>query len=133
MQARPSSSDDAHPRRGGWRPLLWTLPLLLSLVFVAGVIAWVWANELGERELERQTLITDALSTEAQLRSRIAEEAALLRRLATGRAGRCRGPRGHAGRALRPLAAAEERCALVAFAQVRGADGGQRRPGDRQH
>ncbi len=87
MQARISSSDDAHPRRGGWRPLLWTLPLLLSLVFVAGVIAWVRANELAERELERQTLITDALSTEAQLRNRIAEEAALLRRLATGLTG----------------------------------------------
>ncbi|MEH0168044.1 sensor histidine kinase [Paucibacter sp. JuS9] len=85
MQPRPL--EDAHPRRGGWRSLLWTLPLLLSLVFVAGVLAWVRANELAERELERQTLITDALSTEAQLRSRIAEETALLRRLAAGLAG----------------------------------------------
>ncbi|MDI4634953.1 PAS domain S-box protein [Pelomonas sp. V22] len=98
MQARPSTSDDAHPRRGGWRPLLWTLPLLLSLVFVAGVIAWVWANELAERELERQTLITDALSTEAQLRNRIAEEAALLRRLATGLAGQHAGAEALAAR-----------------------------------
>ncbi|MDM4767923.1 PAS domain-containing sensor histidine kinase [Pelomonas sp. SE-A7] len=98
MQARPHP-DDAHPRRGGWRPLLWTLPLLLSLVFVAGVLAWVRANELAERELERQTLITDALSTEAQLRNRIAEESALLRRLAAGLAGQ---PAGAEALAARP-------------------------------
>ena len=85
MQPRPL--EDAHPRRGGWRSLLWTLPMLLSLVFVAGVLAWVQANEAAERELERQTLITDALSTEAQLRGRIAEEASLLRRLASRLAG----------------------------------------------
>lgn len=82
-----SSPDDAHLRRGGWRSLLWTLPLLLSLVFVAGVLTWARATELADRELERQTLITDALSTEAQLRSRIVEEAVQLRRLAAGLAG----------------------------------------------
>jgi two-component system sensor histidine kinase DctS len=61
---------------------LWLAPLVLSLIFVLGVLAWVRANETDELDQQRQTLISDALSTEAQLRDRINEEAAQLRQLA---------------------------------------------------
>lgn len=67
---------------------LWLAPLVLSLIFVGGVLAWVRANGIEEQELQRQTLISDALSTEAQLRGRIDEEQAHLQLLATGLAGR---------------------------------------------
>ncbi|MEO6281575.1 PAS domain S-box protein [Roseateles sp.] len=63
---------------------LWLAPLGLSLVFVLGVLAWVRANEADEQEQQRQTLISDALSTEAQLRDRIDEEQAHVRQLAAG-------------------------------------------------
>lgn len=66
---------------------LWLAPLALSLVFVLGVLAWVRANEAEEQEQQRQTLISDALSTEAQLRDRITEEQVHLRQLAAGLAG----------------------------------------------
>jgi two-component system sensor histidine kinase DctS len=66
---------------------LWLVPLGLSLVFVLGVLAWVRGNEADEQELQRQTLISDALSTEAQLRDRIDEEQAHVRQLAAGLAG----------------------------------------------
>lgn len=61
---------------------LWLAPMALSLIFVLGVLAWVRANEAEEQEQQRQTLISDALSTEAQLRDRIGEEQAHLRQLA---------------------------------------------------
>lgn len=74
-----------------WREFLqrslWLAPLGLSLVFVLGVLAWVRANEAEEQEQQRQTLISDALSTEAQLRNRIAEEQGHLRVLAEALAG----------------------------------------------
>ena len=66
---------------------LWLAPLALSLVFVLGVLAWVRANEAEEQEQQHQTLISDALSTEAQLRDRITEEQVHLRQLAAGLAG----------------------------------------------
>ena len=66
---------------------LWLAPLGLSLVFVLGVLAWVRANEAEEQELQRQTLISDALSTEAQLHDRIDDEQAHLRQLAASLAG----------------------------------------------
>ncbi|HEY8876732.1 MAG TPA: PAS domain S-box protein, partial [Roseateles sp.] len=66
---------------------LWLAPLGLSLIFVGGVLGWVRANEAEEQEQQRQTLISDALSTEAQLRDRIDEEQAHLRQLAAGLAG----------------------------------------------
>ena len=66
---------------------LWLAPLGLSLIFVLGVLAWVRANETEEQEQQRQTLISDALSTEAQLRDRIDEEQAHVRQLAAGLAG----------------------------------------------
>ncbi len=66
---------------------LWLAPLVLSLIFVGGVLAWVRANGIEEQELQRQTLISDALSTEAQLRGRIDEEQGHLRDLAAALAG----------------------------------------------
>lgn len=66
---------------------LWLAPLVLSLIFVGGVLAWVHANGIEEQELQRQTLISDALSTEVQLRGRIDEEQAHLRELAASLAG----------------------------------------------
>lgn len=66
---------------------LWLAPLVLSLIFVLGVLAWVRANGIEEQEQLRQTLISDALSTEAQLRGRIDEEQAYLQKLAAGLAG----------------------------------------------
>lgn len=74
-----------------WREFLhrslWLAPLGLSLVFVLGVLAWVRANEAEEQEQQRQTLISDALSTEAQLRDRIDEEQSHVRQLAAALAG----------------------------------------------
>ncbi|MFG6456584.1 sensor histidine kinase [Roseateles sp. BYS96W] len=73
--------------RGVLTRSLWLAPLGLSLVFVLGVLGWVRANEADEQEQERQTLISDALSTEAQLRDRIDEEQAHLRQLAAALVG----------------------------------------------
>jgi len=70
---------------------LWLAPLVLSLIFVGGVLAWVRANGIEEQELQRQTLISDALSTEVQLHARIDEEQAHLRQLAAGLAGQAPG------------------------------------------
>ncbi|HEY0955621.1 MAG TPA: PAS domain S-box protein [Roseateles sp.] len=67
---------------------LWLAPLVLSLIFVGGVLAWVRANGIEEQEQQRQTMISDALSTEAQLRGRIDEEQGHLRDLAAALAGR---------------------------------------------
>ncbi|MEY4754411.1 MAG: hypothetical protein RJA44_2086 [Pseudomonadota bacterium] len=66
------------PRRRG----LWAAPLVLSLLFVLGVVLWAQRNEREEREELRRSLISDALSVEAQLRTRIDLEQALLRALA---------------------------------------------------
>ncbi len=68
-----------------WRSVkasLWALPFLLSLGFVLGVLIWARTIEADEREVQRQTMISDALSTEAQLRAKLDEELALLRELA---------------------------------------------------
>lgn len=66
---------------------LWLAPLGLSLVFVLGVLGWVRANEADEQEEQRQTMISDALSVEAQLRDRIDDEQLHLRQLAAALAG----------------------------------------------
>jgi two-component system sensor histidine kinase DctS len=58
---------------------LWALPMLLSLAFAAGVLAWLAHIENTEREEQRQELITDALSMRAQATARIERETALLR------------------------------------------------------
>ena len=64
------------------RRSLWLLPLLASLVFVVGVMAWAYRADRAEREDRRATLIADALSSEAQLRDRLGVEMAHLRELA---------------------------------------------------
>jgi two-component system sensor histidine kinase DctS len=69
-------------RWAGLRRRLWLLPLLASLVFVAGVLAWAWRADRLEREERRATLIADALSSEAQLRDQLQTEQAHLRELA---------------------------------------------------
>ena len=61
---------------------LWALPLLLSLVFVAAVLAWLRGTERADLEQQRLELISDALSLEAQVSARIEREAQLLRELA---------------------------------------------------
>ena len=66
------------PRRRG----LWAVPLGLSLLFVLGVVIWAQRNAHEEREELRRSLISDALSVEAQLRTRLDLEQALLRTLA---------------------------------------------------
>jgi len=53
---------------------LWALPLLLSLAFACGVIAWAQHNDAADREELRRTMISDALSLEAQLRARLDTE-----------------------------------------------------------
>ena len=74
----------ALPPRPALRRGLWALPLLLSLVFVAGVLAWLRSSERDEREQQRAELITDALSMQAQVSQRIEREAALLAEFAAG-------------------------------------------------
>ena len=63
-------------------PALWALPLLLSMIFVAGVAWWAQRNEREEHDEARRTMISDALSAEAQVRARLDIEAAHLRVLA---------------------------------------------------
>ena len=72
----------ALPPRPALRRGLWALPLLLSLAFVAVVLAWLRANERADLELQRLELISDALSLESQVSARIEREALLLRALA---------------------------------------------------
>jgi two-component system sensor histidine kinase DctS len=70
------------PGRWAWlRRSLWLLPLLASLVFVAGVLTWAYRADRAEREDRRATLIADALSSEAQLRDQLQVEQAHLREL----------------------------------------------------
>ena len=61
---------------------LWAWPLLLSLVFVGGVVLWAYRTDRDEREEAHRTMISDALSAEAQLRARLDLEALHLRSLA---------------------------------------------------
>ncbi|CAN5138928.1 PAS domain S-box protein [soil metagenome] len=80
---------DRQPRRRlllllrALRQALWAVPLLLSLLFVAGVLAWMQRNSSDEREEQRETMISDALSVEAQMRVALDAETATLRGLAS--------------------------------------------------
>ena len=69
--------------RKAWRNSLWALPLLLSLGFVLVVLIWARNNAAEELELQRRTMISDALSTEAQLRAMLDIEIAHLTELAS--------------------------------------------------
>jgi len=74
----------ALPPRPALRRGLWALPLLISLVFVAAVLAWLRATEQNDLEDQRTALISDALSLQAQVSSRIEAETALLAKFAVG-------------------------------------------------
>ena len=79
VPARPAL---ALPPRPALRRGLWAVPMLLSLLFVAAVLGWLVRTEEAGREEQRQELISDALSLENQVSSRIDEEARLLREAA---------------------------------------------------
>jgi two-component system, LuxR family, sensor histidine kinase DctS len=76
------AGDPGVRHRTRFRRGLWAWPLLLSLVFVAGVMLWARRTDLEEREEARRNMISDALSVEAQLRARLDVEAVHLRALA---------------------------------------------------
>ncbi len=63
-------------------PSLWAWPLVLSVLLVAGVMVWLHAKEVADREAQRADLISDSLSLEAQITSRLDDETAKLRALA---------------------------------------------------
>ena len=79
---RPPGTPVTPPPHPTLRRGLWALPLLLSLAFVAVVLAWLRSNERADLELQRLELISDALSLDAQVSARIEREAQLLRDLA---------------------------------------------------
>ena len=54
-----------------WAQHLWVLPMLLSLIFVAAVVAWLQRADTLDREERRQTMIADALTLETQLRGQL--------------------------------------------------------------
>src|SRR5258706_5484383 len=68
----------ALPPRPALRRGLWALPLVLSLAFVAVVLAWLRSNEQSEHEEQRAELISDALTLQSQFSARIERETALL-------------------------------------------------------
>ena len=72
----------AVPPRPALRRGLWALPLLLSLAFVAAVLTWLRGTEQAELEEQRVELISDALSLQSQVTTRIEREAVLLQEFA---------------------------------------------------
>ena len=85
---RPTLAVPPQPRLRLWgsfvavMPHLWVWPLVLSLLFVGGVIAWLRSVEHADLESQRAEMISDALSLEAQVSSRIDGETARLKALA---------------------------------------------------
>ena len=85
-QANASNQPTAAPlpvlprqhRRRTW----WGLPFALSLLFVAAVATWLQWSDQQEAEDRRRVLISDALSLESRLSSRIDDERALTEGLA---------------------------------------------------
>lgn len=61
---------------------LWLLPLVLSALLVAAVLLWLRQREQAEHEEQRQELISDALTLQAQLEARIETERRRLKDLA---------------------------------------------------
>ncbi|HEY9067647.1 MAG TPA: PAS domain S-box protein [Burkholderiaceae bacterium] len=78
----------ALPPRPALRRGVWALPLVISLLFVAAALLWLRHSEQADLEQQRQDLITDALSLEAQISGNIEREslqlADLARRLPPG-------------------------------------------------
>jgi len=72
----------ALPPRPALRRGLWALPLVISLLFVVAVLLWLRHSEQVDLEQQRQDLITDALSLEAQISGRIERESQQLGELA---------------------------------------------------
>ncbi len=65
-----------------WAQHLWVLPMLLSLIFVAAVVAWLQRTDTLDREERRQTMIADALTLETQLRGQLDFESLQLEEVA---------------------------------------------------
>ena len=82
---RPALSElglDRSPWHHAMLVSMWAWPLVLSLLFVGGVMFWLRSVEISEREAQRAAMITDALSLESQLSNRIEAEGARLKSLA---------------------------------------------------
>jgi two-component system sensor histidine kinase DctS len=85
---RPSLAVPPRPRlrlfgsRFGMLTSLWAWPMVLSLLVVLGVMAWLRTQELNDLDHQRAAMISDALSLEAQITSRLDGEVARLRALA---------------------------------------------------
>src|SRR5436190_4037227 len=77
--ARPAVALPPRPAR---RRGLWALPLALSLLFVGGVLAWMISTQHADVEVQRLELISDALSLESQVGTRLETERQHLRELA---------------------------------------------------
>jgi two-component system sensor histidine kinase DctS len=75
-----------HTRWWGLRlhawPSLWVWPVVLSLAMVAGVMTWMHAQDVADREAARSDMISDALSLESQISIRLEAELSKLRELA---------------------------------------------------
>ena len=68
--------ETAHPLSQRFEPAprrswTWVLPLALALALVGGVAAWLQVSDALDREAAQQSLISDTLSLEQQLRTRI--------------------------------------------------------------
>ena len=63
------------------RRMLWALPLLASALFVVAVLLWAYRAELNDQQERRDTMIVDALNSQAQLQSRLDLEMGYLREL----------------------------------------------------
>lgn len=80
-------TDVAHPLSQRFEPLprhdfAWVLPLALALALVASVAIWLQLSDSRDREIAQQLLISDTLSLERQLRTRIGVEQERLAELA---------------------------------------------------
>ena len=60
---------------------LWAWPLILSLMVVVGVMFWLRSQEQASLTSQREEMISDALSLEAQINGRLDGELAQLRML----------------------------------------------------
>jgi two-component system sensor histidine kinase DctS len=85
---RPALAVPPQPRLRLWgsfvavMPHLWAWPLLLSLVFVGGVMGWLRSVERTDLDSQRAEMISDALSLEAQVTNRLESETVRLKTLA---------------------------------------------------